>query len=104
MSVGLCILEKDTDVALLQDSMNVEGMTIEQFCRWITKKWDLHSIFLVNDGTEVLDLHQEDNDILLTDIYNTYEFDRGMSELWIEVKVKVKVNSNRAVLENAVSK
>lgn len=98
MLVSICILEKDTGVAIFQDSMDVEGMTIDEFCQWITKKWDIHSIFLVNDGTEVLDMRKEDKDMLVMDLYNKYEFDLGMSELWIEVKV------TRAVLENVVSK
>jgi hypothetical protein len=96
MSVGLCILKKDTGVALLQDSMDIEGMTIEDFCLWIDKKWDIHSVFLVNDGTEVLDMRKEDKDMLVMNLYNKYEFDLGMSELWIEVKV----NNARVALEN----
>lgn len=98
MTVGLCIIERDTGVPLFQDSMDVEGMTIDQFCRWIDKKWNLHSVFLVNDGTEVLDLRKEDKETLVMDLYNKYEFDLGMNEPWIEVKV------TRAVLENVVSK
>ena len=87
MSVGVCVLKKETGVAIFQDSMDIEGMTIDKFCQWINKKWELHSIFLVNDGTQILDMRKEDKETLVMDLYNKYEFDLGMSELWIEVNV-----------------
>ena len=88
MQVGLVILDNDTDDALMQDSMDVANMKIEQFLKSINGVWkrEVVSAFLVNDGTNVLDLTIE-QDILITDIYNKYEFELGYSELWIEVKI-----------------
>ena len=88
MQVGLVILDNDTDDALMQDSMDVADMKIEQFLKSINGVWkrEVVSAFLVNDGTNVLDLTIE-QDILITDIYNKYEFELGYSELWIEVKI-----------------
>ena len=88
MQVGIVILDKDTGDALMQDSMDVADMKIEQFLKSINGVWkrEVVSAFLVNDGTNVLDLTIE-QDILITDIYNKYEFELGYSELWIEVKI-----------------
>ena len=41
----------------------------------------------MNDGTQVLDMRKEDKETLVMGLYNKYEFDLGLSELWIEVNV-----------------
>jgi flagellar biosynthesis component FlhA len=85
MQVGLVILD---NAALYQDSIELGEITIEEFLKSISKQWkrEVVSAFLVNDGTKVLDLTKE-QDNLITDIYNKYEFELEYSELWIEVKV-----------------
>lgn len=94
MQVGIVILDKDTGDALMQDSMNVAHMKIEQFLKSISSVWkrEVVSAFLVNDGTEVLDLTKEQD--MVTDIYNKYEFELGYSELWIEVKIGDEIPVN----------
>lgn len=87
MSVAVLILDKDTNTPLFQDSMDVTGMTITGFVKHINKSWNLISIFLVNDGTEVLDMTKEKGDMFVSELYDTYEFEMEMNELWIEVKV-----------------
>jgi len=85
MQVGLVILD---NAALYQDSIELREITIEEFLKSISKQWkrEVVSAFLVNDGTKVLDLTR-DQDLLITDIYNKYEFELGYSELWIEIHV-----------------
>jgi len=85
MQVGLVILD-ETNTALYQDSMDVETITIDEFLKSISEQWkrEVVSAFLVNDGTKVLDLTR-DQDLLITDIYNKYEFELDYSELWIEI-------------------
>ena len=87
MSIALLILDNDTNTPLFQDSMDVTGMTIESFVKHVNKSWNLISVFLVNDGTEVLDMTKEKADMFVSDLYDTYEFEMEMNELWIEVKV-----------------
>ena len=89
MQVGLVIID---NAALYQDSMEVETITIEEFLKSISKQWkrEVVSAFLVNDGTKVFDLTKE-QDILITEIYNKYEFELDYSELWIEIQIG-KVN------------
>jgi hypothetical protein len=88
MQVGLVILD-ETNTALYQDSMDVETITIDEFLKSISEQWkrEVVSAFLINDGTKVLDLTR-DQDLLITDIYNKYEFELGYSELWIEIHVR----------------
>jgi hypothetical protein len=83
MQVGLVIVD---NAALYQDSIELGEITIEEFLKSISKQWkrEVVSAFLVNDGNAVLDLTNE-QDILITDIYNKYEFELGYSELWIEI-------------------
>jgi hypothetical protein len=89
MQVGLVILD---NAALYQDSIELREITIEEFLKNISKQWkrEVVSAFLVNDGTKVLDLTKE-QDILITEIYNKYEFELDYSELWIEIQIG-KVN------------
>lgn len=94
MQVGIVILDKDTGDALMQDSMDVGGMTVEQFLKSVSQQWkrEVVSAFLVNDGTNVLDLTIEQD--MVSDIYNKYEFELGYSELWIEINVGDEIPVN----------